>query len=332
MRIVNQTDDQTFDAVFRDVLQTILKSGDRVVLGTGLSIGSERGTTELRNHGFTVPDTRDRLLFDTRFNLRAAVGRFAWMMSGSDRLADIMYYDPNARRFTDDGLTVPGSCDGARILYPRRGVDQLRGVIRALREDATSRRATMAIYHPEDAVRQSRDIPCILSTTFHIRDGLLHTTTVLRSSNAARVLPADLFLYSLVSEIVAAEVGVEPGSYHQFAISSHIYDEDVELAEAIVGSEPGRARAVMAAMPRGSALRDVAVLLDHERTMRAAVTLDRRAVGELLRRIDGELPPYWQDFSLVLLSQAMERHGLPAEDITARLGPAFQAAMKGPGV
>jgi hypothetical protein len=37
----------------------------------------------------------------------AAVGRFVWTMAGSDRLADVEYYDANARRFSDDGVTVP---------------------------------------------------------------------------------------------------------------------------------------------------------------------------------------------------------------------------------
>lgn len=329
----NEAAERTFDDVFRGVLRDVLDEGHAVTPGASLSVGSGRRTIELLNRSFTLPSARDRLLFGRkRLNLAAAVGRFAWMMAGSDRLAEIRYYDPNASRFTDDGVTVPGSCDGARILRPRGGINQLRSVIELLRNDPTSRRATMVIYHPEDAGRDSRDVPCIISVTYNIRQERLHTSVVLRSSNAARVLPYDLFFYSLIAEIVASELGVEVGSYHQFAVSLHIYDADVDLARAICSAERPAARPVMDPMPTKTAIADVSALLDLELRMRTAALPDARWAAEVLAAIELALPPFWQDFAGVLLRYAVDRGPAGQQEkrevavaVTKRLGPAFQA-------
>jgi hypothetical protein len=297
-----------WDSIFATALADVLSRGHEVSGGPGLSIGSGRTTRELLNYSFELSDPRDRLLFRPggTIDIVAATGRFAWMMSGSNRLADIEYYDHGARKFSDDGWTVPGSCDGARLLNPSPGMNQLERVLDLLRTESGTRRAVAAIYRPEDAGRRSRDIPCAIAVAYNVRGGEVHATTILRSSNAFRILPYDVFLFSLLAEVVAAELGMRLATYHQFAVSLHIYDKDIEAARDLVSSAASLERTPMPPMPRGTALRDVKVLAEIEQDLRAShLVADSAWMKRFDVRIEAGLPRFWQNLARLLLIHAL---------------------------
>ena len=304
-----RTTSDHYDNVFRSLLRDILETGQQVNAGESLSVGSNQTTYEILNYSFSLPNPRDRLLFNPkrRLNLTAAIGRFTWMMSGSDLLSGIEFYDPKARNFSDDGVTVPGSSDGARLLRPQPRLNQIDNVIKLLKEDASTRRAAVTIYRAEDAGRESRDIPCTMGLVFNVRSGGLHATTLMRSNNAVRVLPYDLFLFSLLSEIVASAVGVPLASYHHFAVSMHIYEKDLALAREIL-DQPPLERTIMAPMPLGTALAEIEKLIKFETELRSSYTmLDENKVKEWRERIEQEFSNYWQEFARVLLLNALRK-------------------------
>jgi hypothetical protein len=302
-----------WESVFRRTLRDVMARGHEMCAGPGLSIGSGQPARELLNYSIELRQPRDRLLVDPRcrVNLLKTAGRFAWMMSGNDRLADIEWYDAGARRFSDDGWTVPGSSDGARLRNPRPGLDQLTRVIQLLRSEPDTRRAVAVIYQPDDAGRLSRDVPCTIALAYNLRHGRLHATTIMRSSNAFKVLPYDLFLFSMVAEVVAAELEVELGSYHQFAASLHVYHRDLKLAGELAADPRPSSRAVMPPMPKGGTLDDVAALLRIEQALRGP-DLDSRELGRQHERIARELPRYWQGFARLLVLHAVQRRVLEA--------------------
>ena len=329
-----------WDATFRRTLHEVLARGHDMCVRSSLSIGNEKAARELLNHSLELPVPGDRLLFDPRcrLNLLRAAGRFCWMMAANDRVADVAWYDGGAALFSDDGWTVPGSSDGARLFNPRPGLNQIERVIELLRREPDSRRAVAVIYQPDDAGRVSRDIPCTIGMSYNLRAGGLHATTIMRSSNAFRILPYDLFLFSLLAEVVAAELGVDLAGYHQFAVSFHVYHRDLELAADVAAGEPTGPRAVMPPMPRGPALEHIRALLRIEQDLRdAAVSLEPDSVRRLADRIERELPGYWQDFGRVLLLHAMrrrlpvgpERHDLELA-VIGELGAAFRTLVDSP--
>lgn len=298
-----------WDAVFRCTLADVLAHGHEMRTGPSLSVGSGQPARELLNRSLELPDPRDRLLFQprSRLNLPRAAGRFAWTMAGNDRLADVEWYDAGAGRFSDNGLTIPGSCDGARLLNPRPGLDQLARVIELLRREPDSRRAVAAIYQPEDAGRVSRDVPCTIALAWNLRGDRLHATTIMRSSNAFKVLPYDLFLFSMLAEVVAVELGVALGSYHQFAVSLHVYHRDLEAATATAAADPPAGRAPMPPMPPG-ALEHLRVLLRIEQDLRGPQQDAGLAwLARQHERIAVELPRYWQGFGRLLLLHTLQR-------------------------
>jgi hypothetical protein len=321
--------DAGVDGAFSRVLEDLVQTGERVATGPSESIGSLRPTRELLNSSFVLTNPRRRLLANKvrRFNVMTAVARFIWMMSASERLDEIEPYEPRVGYFSDNGRTVPGSNTGKRIFRARPDVDQLGAVIRLLREDPATRRAAVAIYHPEDAGRRSRDIPCAFGMFFMMRGGRLNATAVMRSNNAWGLLPYNVFEFTLLAEIVASELGVDVGEYHHFAGSMHIYETDFDRVSAALKVRRNPTPE-MAVAPLYS-LEKVNELVAFEADARGRHTLTMSDIDELMARAS-VLGPYWQDFALVLLChQRYTGHGHAAfPRIVAQLSPPFRTLVE----
>src|SRR5216683_2716391 len=151
-----------WDEIFQDVLRELLAETEPVIAGKSKSVGSERSTLERLNYQFTLSDPRDRILWNPvrSLSVYGAIARFFWMLSGNERLKDIAFYEPKVLGFTDNALTVPGSNYGKRLFMPEPGLDQIRAIIERLQREPWTRRAAGVVYRPEDAVRESKDIPC----------------------------------------------------------------------------------------------------------------------------------------------------------------------------
>lgn len=325
---------------FVRTLADVLAHGDEVSLGSSKSIGAGRTSRELMNYMITIDDPRARVFSGDRYPLRMplAIGRFVWLMSGSDRLSHIAVYDEGVRRFSDDGVSVPGSNFGQRILKPRPGVNQLANAIELLRCDPTTRRAAISIYAPEDCGRDSRDIPCALAISYQVRGGHLHATTLMRSNNAWGLLPYNLFEFSLLAEVIAVEVGVPLGTLTHFAISMHIYEKDIESTEQLLLTVEGDGfspSATLGIIPKESApLRQVAALVGLESALRyEATSLNAENASELIEQASGQLDDYWFQFYLVLLWHFVTRRGLIelANAVRKRMRPDVQLAMPSVG-
>jgi thymidylate synthase len=295
-------------------LDDLLTWGKEVRAGTSLSVGSGRRSRDIANYMITVDEPWDRLIWNPyrKLDLPLAAARFVWMMAGSNRLADIAFYDERVRFFSDDGVSVPGSNFGQRILQPQPGVNQLDAAITLLRNDSATRRAVISVYHALDCGRDSRDIPCLLSIAYSIRDGTLHATTLMRSNNAFGLLPYNLFELSLLAEIVAAELNLPLGPLTHFALSMHLYEEDVPTAQRVT-TEPLRrvGRPLPIRIPyKPAPLRQVQHLVALEMAMRyASAALNEKAAREWLARSQEELQEPWRSLFTLLLLQATGKRG-----------------------
>ena len=226
------------DTAYANTLRQVLEAGQNCTAIKSLSIGSNKSSKEILNFSCLLSNPLRRLPLnkERRLNLPAAVARFVWMMAGSDRLADIAFYEPKVSGFSDDGISVPGSSYGQRILRARPGLNQLESAIKRLRQDQATRRSAIAIYHPEDAVRESRDIPCAFGVFYRVLDGKLLATTLMRSNNAFILMPYNIFEFTLLAEAVSVETGIPLGGLVHSAISMHVYEENFVAAQRVVES------------------------------------------------------------------------------------------------
>lgn len=257
-------------------------------------------TRERLNYGFTLSSPLDRLT--PKLRLHVAVARFVWMMAANNRLADIAFYEPKVSSYTDDQLTVPGSSYGMRLRQPQPGLDQVKGAIARLKVEKEKRRAAVVIFHPVDAVRDSKDIPCAFGMMFHARKGRLDATLMMRSNNAVTLLPFNIFEFSLLMETMAVEAELELGSLYYFAGSMHLYEAMAERASDVVG-QPLMVSTPMTAMPRNVSPLDqltILGLLDAELRHHSS-SIGRHDIEDWCDNIRDRLNPYWVQFGYLLL-------------------------------
>jgi hypothetical protein len=264
------------------------------------------------------------------FNITTAVARFVWMIAGSDRLEDIAFYEPRVRNYSDNNISVPGSSYGMRLFQPHPGLNQIEAVTQRLLTDRTSRRAAAVIWCPDDAVRISRDIPCAFGTFFHIRNGQLLTTHIMRSNNAVTLLPFNVFEFTLLGEMVARTVGAELGPFVLFAGSMHVFLRDRSRAEQIVlAYKTNKVKSKM--MPRMPA--DPEPLAQGQRLVQLEAKMRhsfREATAkDLLSEAAGELHPYWLALYHVLLAHALLQSSEleVASEIAERLPEHFRPSV-----
>jgi thymidylate synthase len=148
----------------------------------------------------------------------------AWILSGSDKVADIEGYNKNVVKYSDDGITFFGA-------YGPKIIGQLDYVVQALLDENTSRRAVLTIWR--ESPPHTKDTPCTISTQFLIRNGYLNTVVTMRSSDSWIGLPYDLFTFTMLSGVVflmLRDRGLRLkglGALHNYAGSRHLYEQDV---------------------------------------------------------------------------------------------------------
>lgn len=324
------------DLAYRETLLAVLLDGAEVTSTDEDSVGGGRKTRERRNHSLEIPQATDRVVTCVANCLRPmlAVGRFLWMMAGSDRLDDIRFYESKGLAgdrskgvggFSDDGLSVPGSDYGSRLFRPRPGTDQVAACIRLIQEDPTTRRAAMTVYQPEDAGRISADIPCTFGVLLSPRDSALHLTVVMRSNNAWFLLPYNIFEFTLLGEIIASETGLKLGTYHHFAVSMHLYEDDWERARQAIGS-PSLGLEAFPEMPPNSLSRVRELCIWESRIRYEHLGLNKRETQAELKRLR-RFGDYWEPFGRVVLVKALLNAGkvdIATEVALATSGPLGQ--------
>lgn len=168
-----------------------------------------------------------------QLNYRFMAAEAFWILSGSDRVADIAPYNSRIAEFSDDGETFFGA-------YGPKIIDQLPFVIAKLQEDPMSRQAGLTIWREKP--RATKDVPCTVAIFFSIRDGKLNCHVFMRSSDLWLGLPYDTFNFSMLShylcgllnEAAPSSDPVQPGVLHLTAASSHLYETNFEDAKACV--------------------------------------------------------------------------------------------------
>lgn len=311
------------DAAIHHTISDILRDG----LATGTIVDGQRELIGYQT-GLARPLARITVHATRPLNITSAIARFAWMVAGSDRLADIAFYEPKVVDYSDDHLTVPGSDYGRRIMQPRPGLNQLTGVVARLRDDPNSRRAATVIWSPEDAVRQSNDIPCAFGTFYHIRRESLVATTVMRSNNAFLLLPFNIFEFSLLAEVVASELEIPFRTYFHWSASMHVLNRESDRARALVNAGPSASREMPAMPSEVGPLAQARLLAVHEAQLRQSSGRDK-ALG-VRDAAAAALHPYWLALFDVLAVHRLKSCSADADaiDLCSALPDYFSTSVR----
>lgn len=285
-----------------DSLDSLQRWALRSVLNEGGAAAPRRiSTIELFPAILALSNPRRRCLTipRRRWSLPLAIGEFCWHVSGSREISFLEYYSSRWKDFVDPELTVSGSCYGYRIFKKPRGDEsQWESVRRLLSVDPASRRAVLTLLEPlGDRGVTSKDIACATSMQFLVRENKLHSIVYMRSNDAFLGLPYDVFLFTMVQELLACEVGVDLGSYYHCVGSIHLYERNVQAAESML-RDPSIHELEM---PPLSHREELGAFLKTERAFR----LGRKSAEKLFRG----LPTYWRELAEVLNWYSLVKRG-----------------------
>lgn len=277
----------------------VLVSLSREILDRGReSCPRGRRTLEITPAVFTLTNPRARRITNQhrRWNEALAVGELSWHLAGSDDLDAIAYYAKAWRSFSDDGRTIQGSCYGHKFFARgESGISQWDRVKTGLISDRETRRAVLTTADPHEDLRPStRDVPCLTALQFLIRDGDLHAVAFMRSNDLIWGLCYDLYVLTMLQELLAAELSVGLGSYTHIASSMHVYEHHWEMTRRIAESRVAKSAVPMKPI-KDPSQKDAFLRL--ERALRQG--RDAPAHG---------LDSFWSDLAVPLRRLSQRRH------------------------
>jgi thymidylate synthase len=215
--------------------------------------------------------------------LFSCLGELLWYLSGSDKLSFIQYYLSDYDQYSDNKETLNGAY-GPRI-FNMGGINQYEKVRDILKKKADSRQAVIQIFLAKDLTINTADVPCTCTLQFTIRKGFIHMLTSMRSNDVYWGLPHDIFAFTMLQEILAADLGIGLGTYKHAIGSLHLYDEFIPKANTYL-SEGWQDIYSMPPMPSTNVWQSIQTVLTLEKEIRSGQLLD-------FSKID--LDPYWLD-------------------------------------
>jgi thymidylate synthase len=290
---------ETIDDLLREVFDRILKEGDRVVPTKGPNRELFGVVLELTKPLARVSRT------EMKGRLYSALGELFWYLAGSDDLAFIQYYLGKKSYESDDGKAVWGAY-GPRLFRMRDSVNQITQVKKLLSDEkrSSSRKAVIQLFNAEDISHDHKDVPCTCTLQFLVRKTGLDMFVSMRSNDAYKGLPHDVFAFTMLQEILACDLRLPLGRYKHAAGSLHLYEADEADASEFIG-EAWQDVIEMPSMPKGDPWKSVDILKLAEEEIRNGKEMDVNSLG---------LEDYWSDLVRLLLVFALTKKRPAAEN------------------
>lgn len=273
-------------ATIDDLMRSVMKQVQR-----GACIGPSKGAArELLGAMLELTNPRARLSrTESRGKLFSCLGELCWYLAGSNKLDFIAYYISEYRKFADGDRIYGGY--GPRLLN-WGGLNQLEKVTEYLRAKLDSRQAVIQLFDRHDIIEPHKDVPCTCTLQFMRRDGRLHMVTHMRSNDAFKGLPHDVFCFTMLQELISRDLALALGPYKHSVGSLHLYDKDREATEQFLAEGWQTTKSQMPLMPDGEPWSSVKLLLVAEEQIRTTGTVN----GE----IPTSLNPYWANLIRLL--------------------------------
>lgn len=289
--------------VIRDMITEISTKGV-IYQSSEHSMNRSNSIQEVFNAQIVLSNPRKRILNSDLplFNPGLAAARFIYMLSGSNLLEPIAFYSKAASHFSDDGIIIPGSSYGSRIFGSRKEGNQFEFASKIILNRSDTKRAVIDFHSEHDLARLvSRDIPCALNMSFMPRSNILHATLAMRANDAMRLMPYNIFEFTLLHECMAARVGLELGNYWHTAVSMHIRGENIIESERLI-KEPHQSCAMQKISSFSEALR--LRILAEEVFIRTKGTDSKTVTLNQVNKFWGEYSAIWSDLLTTLACEA----------------------------
>ena len=213
---------------YLDLLRTILEQGVRKTDRTGTGTLSYFGY-QMRfdlSEGFPLLTTK-------KLHTRSIFYELLWMLKG----------DTNIKYLHDHGVTIWDEwADANGDLGPVYGKqwrnwegpdghtrDQIKEVVRQIRETPVSRRLMVSAWNPAEVDKMALP-PCHAFFQFYVTEGRLSCQLYQRSGDVFLGVPFNIASYALLTAMVAQVCGLKPGTFVHTLGDAHLYANHLEQA------------------------------------------------------------------------------------------------------
>ena len=304
--MMRQFSGDTADAIWRDAAAALLADRDVIRQDSRLGV-----TRELLHTSFVLTDPRQRWILSRQpaINPAFAIAEIVWIFAGREDSAFLNFWNPALPRFAGVAPRYHGAY-GHR-LRRNLGFDQLNRAFGALSAKPESRQVVLQIW---DGARdlplangQARDpdIPCNICAMPKIRNGRLEWMQVMRSNDLFLGTPHNFVQFTVIQEVMAGWLGIEPGSYVQVSDSLHFYEKDLKTV-AVAEQPPELPEPESLALPKADS-DEVMAWLNQAMDLLCGAMLTRHRFATLVTA--PPIPRAWADlFCVVAADTALRRH------------------------
>lgn len=173
-----------------------------------------------------------------KVNFGLVKAELLWMLSGSRNVKDLNklgchIWDANA--YDEDWMNsryclFPGDVGrgyGVQWRGFNRSVDQIKNLIKGLKEDSHSRRHLVSAWNPSE-LNQTCLPPCHFSFICSVANDYLTLQVFIRSNDAFLGCPFNISQYALLAHLIANVTGYKPKELIYNAHNFHIYHNHLE--------------------------------------------------------------------------------------------------------
>lgn len=171
-----------------------------------------------------------------------AAAETLWYLGRRSDVGYLIPYAPSYARFAEPNGDAFGAY-GGRIRQSYLTIDQIGGVLNALRRSSESRQAVIALWDPRDLThavrRDKKDLPCTLTWQFSVDCAGLDMMTTMRSNDLWLGMPYDVFAFTCLQRLIADELQLQVGRYIHCVGDLHLYEKNAQAASECIPAWAG---------------------------------------------------------------------------------------------
>jgi thymidylate synthase len=213
---------------YLDLVQPVINEGSRKPSRTGIDTISYFGAFYKVDLSKGFP-----LLTTKKMQWKSLLHEVLWYLSGDNHIRNLRNYTKIWDAWADEN----GNLETAYGYYWRhfpsaqkkkngewvvKEIDQIQYVIDEIKRNPNSRRLVVSAWEPGNATT-SKLPPCHYTFVFNVNNGRLNCHLTQRSGDIALGIPFNLAAYSLLTQIIAQQVGLKLGEFGHTIVDAHIY-------------------------------------------------------------------------------------------------------------
>jgi thymidylate synthase len=301
----------SFQQIYIDALKDLKSNGNLVKsIKDTSSVGSyfgkkERDFVELTGYSFTLTNPQNRIIYSKsrKFSLGFAIANFIWLLSGRNDVETIKFYNKHGDAFSKNGIYYEAAF-GERIFGKLKLLQFAKDI---LIKDENTRRALIPIFIPKDLMTLPNDTPCTSSIQIMIRNQKAEFFLHMRSQSVAMVFPYDIFLFTMLHELICRSLNLQIGNFNYYSNSFHYYTDETAIVEQILSEEIIETVQMEDMCKIDNEL--IQKMVRIERQMRLKIKNKKLIHSDIF---DG-LPDYWRRYFDVLYFKACQDHQVEAQ-------------------